>query len=126
MTIKNSIPENLSDRQEMAPPGIKDTPPLLNQLIKWFLDPGVVADSPVFKLHHQVNISCGNNVFLLFLFRQPHSSLSWDSCSSLSRITWTPRPSSASTSSSPTPNSTAGSTDTPTSLLTSEASLELK
>jgi len=37
----------------MAPPGIKDKLPLLNQLIKWFLDPGVVADSPVFKLHHQ-------------------------------------------------------------------------
>ena len=38
----------------MAPPGIKDKLPLLNQLIRWFLDPGVVADSPVFKLHHQV------------------------------------------------------------------------
>jgi len=37
----------------MAPPGIKDKLPILNQLIRWFLDPGVVADSPVFKLHHQ-------------------------------------------------------------------------
>ena len=71
--LLSSIPVNLSERHLMAPPGIRDKLPLLNQLIKWFLDPGVVADSPVFKLHHQVNISRGNDVFCLF-FRPPHSS----------------------------------------------------
>ena len=67
--LLSSIPENLSERHLMAPPGIRDKLPLLNQLIKWFLDPGVVADSPVFKLHHQVNISCGNRSLSIFCCR---------------------------------------------------------
>ena len=37
-------------------PLIRDQLPILKQLIKWFTKEGVIIDSLVFRLHHQVNI----------------------------------------------------------------------
>ena len=37
----------------MAPPNIKDQLPLLNKVVRWFHQQGLVIDSPIFRLHHQ-------------------------------------------------------------------------
>ena len=37
----------------MAPPNIKDQLPILTKIVKWFCNPGVIIDSPIFMLHHQ-------------------------------------------------------------------------
>ena len=45
-------------------PLIRDQLPILKQLIKWFTKEGVIIDSLVFRLHHQVNI-CRDVLFVL-------------------------------------------------------------
>ena len=37
----------------MAPPNIKDQLPLLNKVVRWFHQQGLIIDSPIFRLHHQ-------------------------------------------------------------------------
>ena len=41
-------------------PNIKDQLPILNKIIQYFKRDGLMIDSPLFRLHHQVNIMLGD------------------------------------------------------------------